>query len=249
MASVCAASLALHQAGIPLKNIVAGLSLGLVAGKTPQILTDITGEEDALGEMDLKIAGTREGITAVHLDLKSPCLSLKVFQQALDRSKIARLKILDCLEEQINQTNLPSIETFSLPENTLRAGRKLKKISQKTQSVIVMNKQKLIIWSATPERKQLNQIFLDYIFTQPKIGDLYACRIEKVNQFGVFVKVKPGFDSFLHQSKLLKERNSEDVSEKIFVKIVAFDQQGKIKLEEIPENNQIQNPLFESWMD
>lgn len=235
MASVCAGSLSLFAAGLNPKFLVAGIAMGLVKeNEKYAILTDIMGVEDFEGDMDFKVAGNENGITALQMDIKISDISIEILQQALLKAKEARLKILPILQEAKNNIilgeNLPCSETFSVPNSKIpiiigQGGKNIKQIIERFHISIDIakdsgkitlfgtNKQNLI----DAKEHILSSINIDSTL---KVGDKFNGKIKKIADFGMFVEIKNGIDGLVHNAKLTRNNiNINDFKENEFVMV------------------------------
>jgi polyribonucleotide nucleotidyltransferase len=248
MASVCSSTLALLAAGVPIMAPVAGIAMGIVEenGKY-KILTDIQGLEDHFGEMDFKVAGTRQGVNAIQMDIKGQGMSLEIFSEALERAKKARLIILDKLSETIDKPRAevsqyaPKIESFMISPSKIRdvigaGGKTINAIIDKTDVKIDIEDdgQVFITGQDISMVNEAKNIIQDLVY-EPKEGDIFNGKVVKIMPFGAFVSLKPGIDGLIHISELSDKHinNVEDVlqlNQSIRVKIKKIDQEGKISL-------------------
>jgi polyribonucleotide nucleotidyltransferase len=257
MGSVCASTMSLMQAGVPLRAPVAGIAMGLVSdevdGRTEYAaLTDILGAEDAFGDMDFKVAGTREFVTAIQLDTKLDGIPATVLAQALGQAKEARLHILDVMHEAIDQPDemspyAPRIITIKIPVDQIGAvigpkGKMINQIQDDTGAEITIEDDGTIYIGATDgpsaeaARTMINGIANP---TMPEVGERYLGTVVKTTTFGAFVSLVPGKDGLLHISKLRslaggkRVDNVEDVvkvGDKVQVQIAEIDPRGKLSL-------------------
>jgi len=250
MASVCGGSLALMDAGVPISKAVAGISIGMVSDGNGQyeLLTDIIGEEDRFGDMDFKIAGTADGITAVQLDIKAKGLAHNVMVEALERAKAARLEILNVMNKVISKPRAelskyaPKLITVEIdPEHIGKvigpAGKMIKSIQEQTDTTIEIEEDGTIYISCLGGDGHLRAKEIIESLTQPpQVGRIYQqSKVVSVKDFGVFVEITPGVEGLCHISELGDGyvRNVEDVckvGDVIPVKLIAIDEQGRFKL-------------------
>ncbi len=250
MASVCAGSLALMDAGVPVKKAVAGISIGMISdGKGKyKLLTDIMGEEDHFGEMDFKIAGTTDGITAIQLDIKAEGLAHKIMVEALERARQARLKILDVMEQTIKQprTELskyaPKLISIEIDPELIGkvigpGGKMIKGLQDQTGTTIEIEEDGTIYISCLGGDGHLEAKEIIESMTQPPVvGKIYKnSRVVSVKDFGIFVEIAPGVEGLCHISELANEyvKNIDQVckvGDLIPVKLIAIDEQGRLKL-------------------
>lgn len=218
MASVCGGSLSLCAAGLNPKFLVAGIAMGLVKeGEKYAILTDIAGVEDAEGDMDFKVAGNFEGITALQMDIKISDISVEILARALDSARVARLVILEKMERAREQIilndNLPKSETFSVPQAKIpliigQGGKNIKRVIEQFEVSIDIAKDsgKITIFSANSQNLEGAKAYiLDLIADSAiKVGDRFEGRVKKIAHFGIFVEIKNGTDGLIHASKLTR---------------------------------------------
>lgn len=248
MASVCSSTLALLAAGVPILAPVAGIAMGIVEenGKY-KILTDIQGLEDHFGEMDFKVAGTKQGVNAIQMDIKGQGMSLEIFSEALDRAKKARFIILDKLSETIDKPKAevsqyaPKIESFMINPNKIRdvigaGGKTINAIIDKTDVKIDIEDdgQVFITGQDITMVNEAKSIIQDLVY-EPKEGDVFDGKVVKIMPFGAFVNLTTGLDGLIHISGLSDKHinNVEDVlqlNQSIRVRIKKIDQEGKISL-------------------
>jgi polyribonucleotide nucleotidyltransferase len=250
MASVCSGSLALMDAGVPIINAVAGISIGMVSDEKGryELLTDIIGEEDHFGDMDFKVAGTADGITAIQLDLKARGLEHKVVVETLQRAKEARLEILKIMDGVISKPRgelskyAPKLITFEIdPEHIGKVigpgGKMIKSIQEQTETTIEIEEDGTIYISCMGGDGHLKAKEIIESLTQPpQVGRIYKqAKVVSVKDFGVFVEITPGVEGLCHISELSNGyvKNTEDVckvGDIIPVKLIAIDEQGRLKL-------------------
>jgi len=248
MATVCGSSLALMHAGIPIKTHVAGVAMGLVKEEEQyKVLTDILGDEDHLGDMDFKVAGTSNGITALQMDIKIQGITQEIMEDALDQAKIARLSILDHMNKTINKPSekyskyAPSITTLTVAKDKIRdvigkGGSTIKSIIELTGAQIDINDSGLVTIASVDRssgEKAKEKILL--LTADVEVGKIYEGRIAKIMDFGAFVTVLPGKDGLVHISEISEERVSsvKDVlteGQIIKVKVIEIDRQKRIRL-------------------
>lgn len=248
MATVCGGSLSLMDAGVPIKAPVAGVAMGMIGGEGRyEILTDIQGVEDHLGDMDLKVAGTREGITAVQMDLKIQGLGIEALAQALHQARAARLHILDKMEAVLPEPRqalsryAPRITVLQVPPEKIReiigpGGKMIKKITDETGAVIDIQdtgEVKIACVDAAQANRAIEMIRA--ITEDPEVGAIYNGRVVRITNFGAFVEILPGKDGLIHISELDHKRvqRVEDVvreGEIVRVKVIGVDEEGKVRL-------------------
>jgi polyribonucleotide nucleotidyltransferase len=260
MASVCGASLSMMDAGVPIKDAVAGVAMGLISeGEKLVILTDIIGDEDHYGDMDFKVAGTRHGITALQMDIKIDGITREVMQKALEQAREARLFILDAMDQTISQPRTeiseyaPVITTIQIRPEKVRlligpGGKTIKEIINASESRIdVDDDGKVVIASADGERAKIAVEMVNNITQDAEVGKLYMGKVRKIMDFGAFVEILPGTDGLVHISQLDKNRVNKvtDIlkeGDEVLVKVLEVDSNGRISLsrkaalEESPDN-------------
>jgi len=248
MASVCAASLSLMDAGVPIRGACAGVAMGLIKeGDQVAVLTDILGMEDALGDMDFKVAGTRNGITSVQMDIKIEGLTVDIMREALSRAHKGRMHILDQMEKAItsHRDNLskwaPRIITMQInPEKIGEVigpkGKNIRAIQEDTGTTINIEDSGLVmIASTTGEGGERARERIAAITQEPEIGRIYEGMVKSTTTFGAFVEILPGVEGLCHISELQEGRTekTEDVVKKgdiIRVKLLSIDEKGKMRL-------------------
>jgi polyribonucleotide nucleotidyltransferase len=260
MASVCGASLSMMDAGVPIKGAVAGVAMGLISeGEKLVILTDIIGDEDHYGDMDFKVAGTRDGITALQMDIKIDGITREVMQKALEQAREARLFILDEMNKTISRPRgeiseyAPVITTIQIKPEKVRlligpGGKTIKKIISASESRIdVDDDGKVIIASADSEGAKIAVDMVNNIIQDAEVGKLYMGTVRKIMDFGAFVEILPGTDGLVHISQLDKNRVNKvtDIlkeGDEVLVKVLEVDRNGRISLsrkaalDESPDN-------------
>ena len=248
MATVCGTSLALMDAGIPIKAPVAGVAMGLVKeGDDFAILTDILGDEDHLGDMDFKVAGTKDGVTALQMDIKIQGITREIMSQALEQARDARLHILDEMNKVISEPRAemsewaPTIVTIKIDPEKIRdvigkGGSVIRAITEEAgASVDIENDGTIRIASVdgSSGREALRRIEL--ITADVEVGRVYEGKVARLMDFGAFVTILPGKDGLVHISQISHER-VEKVSDKlaegdvIKVKVLEVDRQGRVRL-------------------
>jgi polyribonucleotide nucleotidyltransferase len=250
MASVCGGSLALLDAGVPMKKPVAGISIGMISdGKgRHELLTDIIGEEDHYGEMDFKVAGTVEGITAIQLDIKAEGLAHDIMVEALGRAKEARLEILEKMGEVISEPRselsvyAPKLLSIEIDPELIGkvigpGGKMIKSIQEETDTSIEIEEDGTIYISCLGGDGHFKAKEMIEALTQPpEVGRIYEnAKVVSVKDFGVFVEIVPGVEGLCHISELSEGyvKNVEDVckaGDLITVKLILIDDQGRLKL-------------------
>jgi len=248
MATVCGGSLSLMDAGVPIKAPVAGVAMGLISeGDNYGVLTDIQGVEDHLGEMDLKVAGTREGITAVQMDLKIQGLPSRLLADGLEAARRGRLHILDEMDKVLAEPRpeisryAPRITVLQIPTEKIRdvigpGGKTIKKITDETGAVIDIQDTgeiKVACADATMAARAVE--IIRTITEDPEVGAIYNGRVVRITNFGAFVEILPGKDGLVHISELDHHRVNrvEDVvreGDMVRVKVIGVDEEGKVRL-------------------
>ncbi|SHF66704.1 polyribonucleotide nucleotidyltransferase [Mariniphaga anaerophila] len=254
MATVCAGTMGMMDAAIKMKNPVSGIAMGLITDKDSDkyaILSDILGDEDHLGDMDFKVTGTVNGITATQMDIKVDGLPYEVLSQALTQAKEGRMHILGKILEVIPEPradykpNVPRIETIEIPKDTIGAvigpgGKIIQAIQEETETVIVIEEVddmgKVQISGAGIDAIEAAKKRIKAIIAVPEVGEIYKGKVKSVVSFGAFVEIIPGKDGLLHVSEMAWERveSPEDVvkeGDEIEVKLIGVDEKtGKLKL-------------------
>ena len=254
MATVCSGSMAMMDAGIKVKQPVSGIAMGLITDKDSDkyaVLSDILGDEDHLGDMDFKVAGTAAGITATQMDIKVDGLSYEVLAKALQQAKEGRLHIMEKMMEVISEPrpdfkpNVPRIETIQIPKDMIGAvigpgGKIIQAIQEETKTVIVIEEKDDIgyveISGKGLEPLEAAKARIKAIVAIPEIGEIYTGKIKSVVSFGAFVEILPGKEALLHVSEMDWERveSAEQftkVGDMMEVKLIGVDEKtGKLKL-------------------
>jgi polyribonucleotide nucleotidyltransferase len=248
MASACGGSLALMDAGVPISKPVAGISIGLVQeGDKRVLLTDIIGEEDHFGDMDFKVCGTRDGITAIQLDIKIEGLSYDIIRETLKRAREARMVILDKMHEVMPQPRLeiskwaPRLLTVKIdPEKIGKligpGGKNIKKIQEETGTQIdIEDDGTVYISSVDGAAAERCRDLVEAMTAEVKVGKIYAGKVVSIREFGAFIEIAPETDGLCHVSELSDRyvENVNDVVElgqEVRVKVILIDDQGRIKL-------------------
>lgn len=248
MATVCAGSLSLMDAGVPVKDAVAGIAMGLVSeGDKYVILSDILGDEDHLGDMDFKVAGTASGITAFQMDIKIKGISLEIVREALAQAKAGRLHILDIMNQTISRPRAelsnyaPRIITLKIDTDFIGAvigpgGKVIRDIIEKTETAIDIDDNGLVTIAAIdPENGMRAKQMIEDIVRQPEEGMVYTGKVKRITNFGAFVEILPGKEGLLHISQIDHTRVNrvEDVlkvGDEVQVKLLKIDEQGKLDL-------------------
>ena len=250
MATVCGGSLALMDAGVPLKAPVAGIAMGLVMDEATgkyAVLSDIAGAEDHYGDMDFKVAGTAEGITALQMDIKVTGVTSAIMREALEQARRGRLHILDKMQETLNapRTNIstyaPRIVTIQIPVDKIRdvigpGGKMIRRIIERTGVKIdVEDDGRVNVASADEESAQRAIAIIQELTATPELNKSYLGTVQRITDFGAFVEIMPGVDGLLHVSEIAKHR-VKDVrdelkeGEQLMVKVINIDPSGKVRL-------------------
>ncbi|HLO12371.1 MAG TPA: polyribonucleotide nucleotidyltransferase [Pseudoneobacillus sp.] len=247
-ASICASTLAMMDAGVPIKTPVAGIAMGLVkSGEHYTVLTDIQGMEDHLGDMDFKVAGTSEGVTALQMDIKIEGLSRAILEEALQQAKIGRMQILQSMLNTISspKTQLsqyaPKILTMAINPDKIRdvigpSGKQINKIIEETGVKIDIEQDGTVfISSINEEMNQKAKKIIEDIVREVEVGQMYLGKVKRIEKFGAFVEIFAGKDGLVHISELAEERvgKVEDVvsiGDEILVKVTEVDKQGRVNL-------------------
>jgi len=249
MASSCASSLSLMDAGIPIKAAVAGISIGLVTGEQGDyaLLTDIEGMEDNYGDMDFKVAGTSTGITAIQLDTKLKGLSLEILDKSLVQAKEARMFILDEMNKAISASRpelspyAPRMYKIVLPPDKIGAvigpgGKTIRAITEETKTTIDINNEGIAFIGAINEESAQKAIkIIESLTKEVEVGAIYTGKVVRIMTFGAFVEILPGKDGMVHISELADYRvdKVEDivkVGDEVTVKVTEVDSQGRVNL-------------------
>ena len=248
MASVCGTSLSLMDAGVPVKSPVAGVAMGLIKeGDDFAVLTDILGDEDHLGDMDFKVAGTVDGINALQMDIKIDGITREIMEVALDQAKAGRLHILDEMNKAINaprehmSEHAPRIVTFKINPDKIRdvigkGGATIRSITEETGATVDISDDGTVkIFSVDKSAGDDARKRVELITADVEVGTIYEGRVARLMDFGAFVTILPGKDGLVHISQICEER-VEKVSDKlsegdvIKVKVLEVDKQGRIRL-------------------
>ncbi|MCH7622495.1 MAG: polyribonucleotide nucleotidyltransferase [Nitrospinae bacterium] len=248
MASVCGGSISLMDAGVPIKSAVAGIAMGLIQedGRSA-ILSDILGSEDHLGDMDFKVAGTREGITALQMDIKIGGLDKELLSRALSQAKEGRLHILGEMDKALSESRkemsiyAPRIVTIKVPKDKIRdiigaGGKVIRGIIEKTGVTIDINDDGIVSIASTDKKASQAAVdIVESLIEEVEIGKIYLGKVKKIVDFGAFVEIIPGTDGLVHISQICDRRIksvSDEIQEgdEIKVKVIDVDQQGKVKL-------------------
>jgi len=248
MASVCGSTLSLMDTGVPIKSPVAGIAMGLVKeGDKYTVLTDIQGLEDHLGDMDFKVAGTAEGITALQMDIKIKGITPQIMSEALAQAKEARLFILDKMAEVIQEPRtelkefVPRITTVQIPVEKIGAiigpgGKTIRSIQEETNTQLDVSEDGTVYIAAAVKQDEMDaRERIERLTETPVVGRIYTGKVVRTTNFGAFIEILPGTDGMVHISQLDSERieKVEDVArvgDELTVMITAIGNDGKIRL-------------------
>ncbi|MCG7560666.1 MULTISPECIES: polyribonucleotide nucleotidyltransferase [unclassified Pseudoalteromonas] len=248
MASVCGTSLALMDAGVPIKSSVAGIAMGLVKeGEDFVVLSDILGDEDHLGDMDFKVAGNSAGVTALQMDIKIEGITKEIMQIALRQAKAARLHILSVMDQAIASPSqdlsefAPRIYTMNIPPKKIadvigKGGAVIRQLTEETDTTIEIEDDGTIKIAATNGNSAKEAIArIEALTAELEVGTIYTGKVNRIVDFGAFVNVLPGKDGLVHISQISKERvnNVADhlsVGQEVKVKVLEVDRQGRVRL-------------------
>ncbi len=248
MASVCGASLSLMDAGVPLAKPVAGIAMGLIKEeKSFAVLSDILGDEDHLGDMDFKVAGTEQGVTALQMDIKITSITEEIMRIALAQARDGRLHILDEMSRALTTAregvsgNAPRITTIHIPKDKIRevigsGGKVIREICEVTGAKIDIEDDGTIKVAAVDA--SASQAAIDWIrgiVAEPELGVIYTGKVVKIMDFGAFVNFLGARDGLVHISELAPQRVGKvadvvKVGDQVKVKVLGFDDRGKVKL-------------------
>jgi len=248
-ASICAGTMSLMAAGVPIKAPVAGVAMGLIeVGDSYSILTDIQGMEDHYGDMDFKVAGTKDGITALQMDIKCTGISREVFKEALAQAKKGRLEILDNMMACISSPRpdvskyAPKMDTFDIPVDKIRdvigkGGEQINKIIEECDNIKIDidDNGKVVLYHMNRETIDKAKEIIQGITKEAQIGEIYDATVVRLEKFGAFVELFKGHDALLHVSKINYDRvdKPEDVlklGDKIKVKVMEIDEKGRVNV-------------------
>ena len=248
MATVCGGSPAMMDAGVPLKRPVSGIAMGLILeGKDFAVISDILGDEDHLGDMDFKVAGTSEGITSLQMDIKIAGITEEIMRTALSQAKDGRAHILSEMAKALDHTreelsaHAPRIETMSIPKDKIRevigtGGKVIREIVATTGAKVDIDDEGVIkISSSDLTQIEAARNWIRGIVAEPEVGTLYTGKVASIVDFGAFVTFMPGKDGLVHVSEIKNERveNVRDVlseGQEVKVKLLEVDQRGKVRL-------------------
>ena len=250
MASVCGGSLAMMDAGVPLKSAVAGVAMGLIMDEASgryAVLTDIAGAEDHYGDMDFKVAGTRDGITALQMDIKVAGITTEIMRKALAQARDGRLFILDKMERALEaprsdvSRHAPRIVTIKIPVDKIRdvigpGGKMIRSIIERTGVKIDVEDNGTVNVASSDETSAAKAIgIIQELTATPELNKVYAGKVQRITDFGAFVEIMPGLDGLLHVSEIAHYRVKDVRDElkegdQVMVKVINIDPSGKIRL-------------------
>ena len=248
MATVCGTSLSLMDAGVPLKRPVAGIAMGLIKEEDRfAVLSDILGDEDHLGDMDFKVAGTEEGVTSLQMDIKIQGITEEIMRVALDQAKAGRLHILGEMAKALPEARsqlgeyAPRIEVIQIPTDKIRevigsGGKVIREIVEKTGAKIDISDDGTVkVASADGKAITAALNWIKSIAQEPEVGTIYQGTVVKVVDFGAFVNFFGAKDGLVHVSQMAERRVAKpsDVvkeGDKVWVKLLGFDERGKVRL-------------------
>jgi polyribonucleotide nucleotidyltransferase len=248
MASVCGGSLAMMDAGVPLKSPVAGIAMGLVLENgNYRVLTDILGDEDHLGDMDFKVAGTKTGITALQMDIKVKGINLQIMKEALEQAKTARFKILDSMNSTLDAArselseHAPQVVSININPDKIRdvigkGGATIREIID-THSVEIDISDDGLVKIVGSNKTGIDGAIakIDELTKDVEVGQVYTSKVLKIMEFGAFVSLIPGKDGFLHISQIANERVNKvtdwlSEGQEVIVKVIEIDKQNRIRV-------------------
>jgi polyribonucleotide nucleotidyltransferase len=250
MASVCGGSLAMMDAGVPLKSAVAGVAMGLIMDETTgryAVLSDIAGAEDHYGDMDFKVTGTRTGITALQMDIKVSGITTAIMRKALEQARQGRLFILDKMERALEaprsdvSRHAPRIVTIKIPVDKIRdvigpGGKMIRSIIERTGVKIDVEDNGTVNVASADEASAARAIgIIQELTATPELNKVYAGKVQRITDFGAFVEIMPGVDGLLHVSEIAHYRVKDVRDElkegdQVMVKVINIDPSGKIRL-------------------
>jgi polyribonucleotide nucleotidyltransferase len=250
MASTCAMSLGLMDAGVPIKKAVAGVAMGMASDEKGnyKILTDIQDLEDGVGGMDFKVAGTADGITAIQMDTKTDGLTLEIVEKTLDQAKEGRLKILENMNETIAKPRAdlspyaPRITTIRINPDKIRdvigpGGKVINQIIEETGVAIDIEDDGLVMITSTEEKGSAEAVeWIKNLTREAKVGDVYTGPVTKILDFGAFVEIFPGQEGMVHISEITDRERVENINkylkvgQEVKVKVIKIDELGRVNL-------------------
>jgi polyribonucleotide nucleotidyltransferase len=248
MATVCGSSLSLMDAGVPMPAPIAGIAMGLIKEERGfAVLTDILGDEDHLGDMDFKVAGTEKGVTALQMDIKITSITAEIMRIALDQAKAGRMHILGEMAKAINTArdgvnqNAPRITSFAVPKDKIRevigtGGKVIREICETTGAKVDIEDDGTIKVAAVDQKAADAAIaWIKGIVAEPEIGVVYKGKVVKIVDFGAFVNFLGSRDGLVHISEIKPQRIEKvsdflKVGDEVHVKVLGVDDRGKVKL-------------------
>ncbi len=248
MASICGGALSLMDAGVPLKRPVAGIAMGLVKeGDAFGVLSDIAGAEDHYGDMDFKVAGTREGITALQMDIKIGGITRDIMQAALEQARAGRMTILEIMERTLAAPRAdissfaPRIITIQIPKDKIRevigpGGKMIRSIVERTGAKIDIQDDGRVDIASTDEDSAMRAVeIIKELTAEAELGKIYLGKVVRVVNFGAFVEILPGVEGLLHVSEIAEHRVKEVTDEihegdEVLVKVIDIDAQNRVRL-------------------
>jgi polyribonucleotide nucleotidyltransferase len=254
MATVCGATLSLMDAGVPIKAPVAGIAMGLIQeGERVAVLSDILGDEDHLGDMDFKVAGTRDGVTAVQMDIKIPEVDWAVMQRALEQARVGRLHILDCMASETQHEladfrsrpelsrYAPRVKMIQIKPDRIRdvigpGGKVIRAIQETTGTKIdIEDTGTVTIFSPDGDALERAEAMVKELTQEAELDRIYLGKVKRITDFGAFVEIFPGTDGLIHISHLAEgrvEKVTDVVSEgdEVLAKCIDIDPSGRIRL-------------------
>ncbi len=248
MATVCAGSLALMDAGVPVKSAVAGIAMGLIKeGDRVAVLTDILGDEDHLGDMDFKVAGTRDGITAFQMDIKIKGISTEIMRQALERARDARFFVLGKMDAVIDKPRpslsqyAPRILSLKIPVDSIGkvigpGGKNIREIIERTGAAIdISDDGTVLVASVDPTAGEAAAGIIRDMTAEVELGQIYTGKVRRMMKFGAFVEILPGKEGLVHISELDHKRvnkveDAVKIGDELRVKVIKIDSEGRVDL-------------------
>ncbi|CEG59617.1 Polyribonucleotide nucleotidyltransferase [Legionella micdadei] len=269
MATVCGTSLALMDAGVPLKAPVAGVAMGLIKeGDRFAVLTDILGDEDHLGDMDFKVAGTEKGVTALQMDIKIKGITKEIMEQALDQALAGRTHILGVMNSALSEhreelsKHAPRIATMKVAEDKIRTiigkgGSTIKGLIESTGVAIDIDDSGVVqLFSPDAEALEEAQRQIKALIAEIEVGQTYKGKVSKIVDFGAFINLLPGKDGLLHISQICSDRSQKveavlSEGQEIEVYVAGIDKQGRVKLEwkDKPQAAQVETPVVQEEVE
>ncbi len=254
-ATICSGTMSLLDAGVPIKKPVAGIAMGLIKeGDNFVVLSDILGEEDHLGDMDFKVAGSEDGITAFQMDIKIPGISVDIMKQALEQALQGRLHILKIMNKTIQEPNpdisefAPSVTSFKIDVDKIGlligpGGKNIKAMSEKSGSKINIDEDGTVsIFCREKKGTDMAEAMIKAMVEEPEVGHIYKAVVKRIMDFGAFMEILPGKEGLCHISKISKERvnNVSDIlkeGQEVDVRLIEVDRMGRINLSMVDAEN------------